>query len=180
MIPIALRSETNFYPMWVLGGVALSLFQGKTPWVDSACADCPSFLVLDAAPAPASTFVSGASGCYPGLAFCFIDPWTFAGICCLQLPYHPCKNGMHNTCFYSTGRHTPTIGVPNPSPALDKYFAPLGPEILSSTGAGVWRNSTGAFPDSTFVLDASQSAMRGFCESQPAIKGFQILIGPSR
>ena len=32
--------------------------QEKTPWVDSACADCPGFLVLGAAPAPASTFVS--------------------------------------------------------------------------------------------------------------------------
>ena len=32
--------------------------QGKTPWVDSACADCPGFGVLGAAPAPASTFVS--------------------------------------------------------------------------------------------------------------------------
>ena len=31
---------------------------GKTPWVDSTCADCPGFLVLGAAPAPASTFVS--------------------------------------------------------------------------------------------------------------------------
>ena len=32
--------------------------QGKTPWVDPACADCPGFLVLSAAPAPASTSVS--------------------------------------------------------------------------------------------------------------------------
>ena len=32
--------------------------QGKTPWVASACADCPGFLVLGAALAPASTFVS--------------------------------------------------------------------------------------------------------------------------
>ena len=30
----------------------------NTPWVDSACADCPGFLVLGAAPAPASTFIS--------------------------------------------------------------------------------------------------------------------------
>ena len=33
-------------------------YQGKTSWVDSACADCPGFLVLRAAPAPASTFAS--------------------------------------------------------------------------------------------------------------------------
>ena len=32
--------------------------QGETPWVDPACADCPGFLVLGAAPAPASSFVS--------------------------------------------------------------------------------------------------------------------------
>ena len=32
--------------------------QGKTPWVDPACAACPGFLVVRAAPALASTFVS--------------------------------------------------------------------------------------------------------------------------
>ena len=32
--------------------------QGKTPWVAPACADCPGFLVLGSAPAPASTLVS--------------------------------------------------------------------------------------------------------------------------
>ena len=47
--------------------------QGKTAWLDSACADCPGFLILGAAPAPASTFRLGASDCAPGLAFCFIS-----------------------------------------------------------------------------------------------------------
>ena len=28
-----------------------ALFQGRTPWVDSACADCPGFLVPGATPA---------------------------------------------------------------------------------------------------------------------------------
>ena len=41
------------------------------------------------------------------LAFCFMGPSTSAWICCLQLPYHPCKNRTHSTCFYSTGGHTP-------------------------------------------------------------------------
>ena len=45
----------------------------------------------------------GASDCSPALAFCFMGPWTFAWICCPQLPYHPCKNGTHSTSFYSTG-----------------------------------------------------------------------------
>ena len=36
----------------------VSNFQRKTPWGDKACADCPGFLVLGAAIAPASTFVS--------------------------------------------------------------------------------------------------------------------------
>ena len=45
---------------WVSGGGIFLRFeiQGKTSWVDSACADCPGFLVLGAAPAPASTIVS--------------------------------------------------------------------------------------------------------------------------
>ena len=32
--------------------------QGKTPWVAPACADCPGFLVLGSAHAPASTLAS--------------------------------------------------------------------------------------------------------------------------
>ena len=32
--------------------------QGNTPWVAPACADCPGFLALGSAPAPASTLVS--------------------------------------------------------------------------------------------------------------------------
>ena len=47
--------------------------------------------------------------------------------------------------------------VPNCSPALDKYLAPMGPEILSSSGAGVWTKAP-ALPDSTSVLDKRQSA----------------------
>ena len=37
---------------------SMSKNQGNTPWVAPACADCPGFLVLDSAPAPASTLVS--------------------------------------------------------------------------------------------------------------------------
>ena len=33
--------------------------QGNNPWVDSACADCPGFLLPGAAPAPPSPFVLG-------------------------------------------------------------------------------------------------------------------------
>ena len=39
------------------------------------------------------SWVLGAPDCSPGLAFCFMGPWTFAWICCPQLPYLPCKNG---------------------------------------------------------------------------------------
>ena len=50
--------------------------------------------------------------------------------------------------------------LPDPSPALDKNRAPMAPEILSSTGAGVWRKAPMAFPDSSSVLDL-QSATVG-------------------
>ena len=40
----------------------------------------------------------------PELAFCFMGPWTFAWICCPQLPYHPCKNGTHGTAQGGTRR----------------------------------------------------------------------------
>ena len=39
--------------------------------------------------------------------------------------------------------------LPDPSPVLDKNRAPMGPEILFSTGAGVWRKAPMAFPDSS-------------------------------
>ena len=51
-----------------------------------------------------------------------------------------------------------SMRVPNPSPVLDKNPAPMGPEILSSTGAGVWEGAPRAFPDSSSVLDKFQSA----------------------
>ena len=50
------------------------------------------------------------------------------------------------------------MGLPDPSPALDKSRAPMGPAILSSTGAGVWTKAPMAFPDSSSVLDKFQSA----------------------
>ena len=50
--------------------------------------------------------------------------------------------------------------LPDHSPALDKNRAPMGPESLSSTGAGVWRKAPMAFPDSSSVLDKFQSARR--------------------
>ena len=35
-----------------------------------------------------------------------------------------------------------SMRVPNPSPALERNCAPMGPDILSSTGAGVWRKAS--------------------------------------
>ena len=51
-----------------------------------------------------------------------------------------------------------SIRVPNPSPVLDKNRAPMGPELLSNTGAGVWRKAPKRFPDSNSILDKFQSA----------------------
>ena len=64
--------------------------------------------------------------------------------------------------------------VANPSPILDKDRAPMGPEIISSTGAGVWRKAPKGFPDSSSVLDKIQSAKNGFTKTLFALffKGF--------
>ena len=51
-----------------------------------------------------------------------------------------------------------SMRVPNPSPTLDKNCALMGPEFLSSAGAGVWRKAPKAFPHSNSVLDKFQSA----------------------
>ena len=50
------------------------------------------------------------------------------------------------------------IRMPNLSPTLDKNLAPMGPGILSSIGAGVWRKASEAFPGSNTTLDTFQSA----------------------
>ena len=44
------------------------------------------------------------------------------------------------------------LRVPNPSPTLDKNLASMVPGILSSIGVGVWRNRSGAFPDSNTYI----------------------------
>ena len=51
-----------------------------------------------------------------------------------------------------------SIRFPDRSPVLDKNRAPMRPEILSSTGAGVCRKAPKAFPDSSSVLDEFQSS----------------------
>ena len=59
------------------------------------------------------------------------------------------------------GNSARPMRLPDPSPMLDKNRAPMGPEILSSTGAGVWRKAPMAFPDSSSVLDKLQTAKKG-------------------
>ena len=50
------KKNKNFFPD-VQATRANRLNQRNTPWGAPACADCPGFLVLGAAPAPASTSV---------------------------------------------------------------------------------------------------------------------------
>ena len=45
----------------------------------------------------------GASDCAPGLAFCFMGPWTFARICCPQLPTTGAKTARTAHVFTSQG-----------------------------------------------------------------------------
>ena len=72
--------------------------QGNTPWVAPACADCPGFLVLVSAPAPATTLVSKPQ-IVPWASILLYGPLGIAWVCCPQLPHHPCKNGTHSTMF---------------------------------------------------------------------------------
>ena len=41
----------------------------------------------------------------PWASILLYGPLEIAWVCCPQLPHHPCKNGTHSTCFYSTGGH---------------------------------------------------------------------------
>ena len=42
----------------------------------------------------------------PWASVLLYGPLDIVWICCPQLAQHPCKNGTHSTCFYSTGGHT--------------------------------------------------------------------------
>ena len=80
--------------------------QGKTTWVDSACADYPGFLVPRAAGTrlPAS---SKSLRLCPRASICCRAPWTFAWICCSQLPHHPCKaEHTHHKFLQRKGAYT--------------------------------------------------------------------------
>ena len=68
------------------------------------------------------------------------------------------------------------VAEPQPSTG-DKNRAPIGPEILSGTGAGVWRKAPIAFPDSNSVLDKFQSAIPF---QQGAKHTLQLLFGQSQ
>ena len=109
------KNYERFRPLVVAGsrkrGVEFkggAVIQGKTPWVDQSCADCPGFPVLGAGDAPPPELHPGASKCAPGLAFAFTALRANSWICCPQLPDHPSKNGTHSTCFCSTRGHTPS------------------------------------------------------------------------
>ena len=52
------------------------------------------------------------------------------------------------------------VRLPNPSPVLGKNRAPIGPEILSSTGARVLRKAPNAFSDFNSALDKFQAAKK--------------------
>ena len=52
-----------------------------------------------------------------------------------------------------------SMRLSNPSLVLDKNRAPMGPEIISNTGAGVWRKAPKPSPDSSSVLDEFQSVI---------------------
>ena len=63
-----------------------------------------------------------------------------------------------------------SMRVPKPSPVPDKNCAPMGPEILSSAGAGVCRKAPRAFPHSSSVLDK-------FCLQKQAKPTFSPMFG---
>ena len=78
--------------------------------------------------------------------------------------------GDYFFCSAGTGKNWAlSRRVPNRSPVMDKILARMGPEFLSSTGAGVWRKAPVAFLDSSSALDRFLSAnlmlliQRRFC-----------------
>ena len=79
------------------------LHQGKTPWVDQSCADCPGFPVLGAGHAPPPELHLGASGCAPGLAFAFMTLRANLGSAAPNFPTTRAKTGRTAHVFAAQG-----------------------------------------------------------------------------
>ena len=66
---------------------------------------------------------------FPWASTLLYGPLDIAWICCPQLLHHPCKNGTHSTCFYSTGGRTPIFAtgeLRKGPPFLISWVAKLG------------------------------------------------------
>ena len=118
---------------------SLSLIQsGKTPWVDSACADCPGFLVPGSAPVPGFHLGLGASDCSPGIAFCFAGPWTLLGSAARSSPTTRARKGRSaHTCLHGTGEaHAEDwFAGPTSEESVTRVVASIATSLLESTGA---------------------------------------------
>ena len=70
------------------------------------------------------------------------ESWRFYVTCC-SAPRITNSRPIMGDRFLSSagagGNCARPMRLPDPSPVLDKNRAPMGPGILSSTGAGVWR-----------------------------------------
>ena len=85
--------------MWGIAAIVSQFpryVQGKTPWVDQSCADCPGFLVLGAGDAPPPDLHPGASECAPGLAFAFTAFGQILGFAAPSFPTtRPKRDAQH-------------------------------------------------------------------------------------
>ena len=78
-------------------------YQGKTPWVDSARAECPGFLV----PGPVLLVPRLPAALCHWASICFMGPWRFAWICCPHIPYHLLqKRDAQHMFLQHKGAHT--------------------------------------------------------------------------
>ena len=111
--------------------------QGKTPWVDKACA---GFLVLLMLLMPGSRTSSRSLGVCPCTSICFITSPSKSLDLLPRLPCHQCKNRTQSTSFCGTKRHMPR-GPPNRHLGSDQHLlqegegAPeQGPQPLRAPG----------------------------------------------
>ena len=139
------RKESHFY-------------QGKTPWVGWACADCPGFLVLSAAPASASTFVSEPQILPLGWHFA---SWALGHLLGSAAPYHWCKNRTHSTSFHSTGGHTPKTVTCQPPENNTKRGRHIRNSYLANSKTFQDGNGNGNFEEinSNDFLDGNWESM---------------------
>ena len=111
----------------------------RNPWVVSACADCPGFLVRDAAGARLPASARSLRLRRPN-SICCTFPRAFAWICCPQLPPHRKLSGPKGLSLCSFLLLTfPRVGNENSARSFSDFWKSL--RVVDVRAFGSWMSA---------------------------------------